>query len=60
MIQPYIPDATKPFSYRLAGHLLRRTMVGPTHEEIIAAEKKGLMPVLNIELYCDAPQRTKN
>ncbi len=42
MIQPYIPDATKPFSYRLAGHLLRRTMVGPTHEEIIDVEQKGL------------------
>lgn len=41
-LEPYVPNAQKPWDYKRAAHLLRRCLFGPTDAEIRRAVNEGL------------------
>lgn len=42
VLRPLVPDASNPWDYSAASHLLRRAMVGPTDAEIRRAVDEGI------------------
>lgn len=53
-LEPFEPTRERPWDYRLAGHLLRRTMLGPKPPEIATAA--GMTPAQVVDqLLADAP-----